>query len=128
MPLHLVPTINIVGYQVMVGLFQVTSRVWTVTRRLPHDLWHTAVRNPTRAGVAEPIAIRMTGHKTRSLFDRYDIGGERDHYPKRGELRLLGHRLNGSPATFSNWATSGSVRIFFWPGTRSKLRQVVEMP
>jgi hypothetical protein len=52
--------------------------------RIFHDLRRTAIRNMIRGGTPESVALSISGHRTRAVFDRYDVSSTKD---RRDALR-----------------------------------------
>jgi integrase len=76
-----------------------------VPGRILHDFRRTAVRNMERAGVPRSVAMKLTGHRTESIYKRYAIVNDAD-------LQAAAQRLAGTfSGTFGRSEVAGSTQV-----------------
>ena len=67
--------------------------------RFLHDCRRTAARNLIRANVPERVAMLLTGHKSRAIFDRYNIIHEQELLDAGDQLvEYLAQQAQAAPA------------------------------
>ena len=70
-----------------------------VPTRFLHDCRRTAARNLIRANVPERVAMLLTGHKSRAIFDRYNIIHEQELLDAGDQLvAYLAQQAQAGPA------------------------------
>ena len=79
--------------------------------RFLHDCRRTAARNLIRANVPERVAMLLTGHKSRAIFDRYNIINEQELLDAGDQLGAAGpHRGSAHPPPAAPHQNSSSWR------------------
>jgi hypothetical protein len=75
-----------------------------------HDLRRTGVRNMIRNGISEKVAMTISGHKTRSVFDRYNITNYADLVDAGRKIREGRERIERQAKEFDHRTATAGIK------------------
>jgi integrase len=66
------------GNPVVIKMKNGGEKVVKIPTKIFHDFRRTAIRDMVRSGISEKVAMTISGHKSRNVFERYNIVNDQD--------------------------------------------------